>query len=66
MDEIFSERPGLENDWEKFMSSDANDEVEGFVFSEEYVLDNAYAIRGVMTSRYEDQIRLYEEICKAE
>lgn len=65
MAKVFSERPEQPNDWEVFMNSEDNDEVEGFVLCEEYGLDNAYAIRCMLSSRFSEQVELFEKIEKS-
>lgn len=65
MEKVFNERPQQSNDWEVFMNSGEDDSVEGFVLSEEYGLDNAYAIRGMLSNQFSEQVALFEKLNKA-
>ena len=62
MDDIFCDRPFDENDWDSFMKNSALEFPDNFQVCQEYELDNARDIRGLMQSKYDDLIRLAESI----
>lgn len=64
MDKVFNYRPCSESDWDDFMNSEKDDEVDGFVLSEAYELDNALAIRGLLGQWLEEQLEMQTEIEK--
>ena len=64
LDKIFSERPGMDDDWDFFMNCNEYDAVEGFVACTEYETEDAYMLRRRMDSEYTDLLALCAEINK--
>lgn len=62
MDDIFCERPFEDNDWDSFMKNSTLKFPDNFQVCQEYELDNARDIRGLMQSKYNDLVRLVESI----
>lgn len=60
LDKVFDNRPGKSTDWIDFMTSAEADEVEGFVPESAYTLDNAEAIRGVLSSKLQEAYALVD------
>ncbi|MFY4797250.1 hypothetical protein ACOTVS_12070 [Aliarcobacter butzleri] len=62
MNDIFCDRPFTEKDWNVFMKNKNNKYPDGFQVCEEYELENAKNIRGLMQSKYDNLINLIENI----
>lgn len=52
MDNIFNDRPNLDNDWELFMENEELEIPFWFTLCQEYELENARSIKGLMQSQY--------------
>lgn len=62
MNQIFSERPEENNDWDLFMSNETLEEPYGFEVCQEYEYENARNLRGLMQTMFDDLIDLNEDI----
>lgn len=60
--DIFCDTPNMDNDWDIFMKNKNNKYPDEFQVCEEYELENARNIRGLMQSKYDSLINLIEEI----
>ena len=59
LDDIFNDRPHKKNDWKAFMDNAADLELpEGFEACQEYILDNARELRGLMQSKLDSLLTL--------
>lgn len=62
MDNIFSYRPNLDNDWELFMENEELELPFWYTLCQEYELENSRSIKGLMQSQYTSLSSLIESL----